>query len=172
MMTIKRSFSTQQLAIMAVLIAMNIILSRVFSIAAWNLKIGFSFLPVVIAAIYLGPKQAAAVGALGDFLGATLLPIAAYFPGFTLTAALNGLIYGFFLYKKHGWKQIFGAVLASELICSLILNTLWISILFNSPFLPLIATRVIQVLVMVLVECIVIHGVMGILVKIQNSLQI
>ena len=90
-MSENRKFTTKQLVIIAMLVALNVILSRFLSIAAWNIKIGFAFVPVVFAALYLGPWQAALVGALGDFIGATLFPIAAYFPGFTITAAIVGL---------------------------------------------------------------------------------
>lgn len=169
-MTTKKYFTTQQLVMMGILIALNIILSRFLSISAWNLKIGFAFLPVVIAAIYLGPWQAALVGALGDFLGATLFPIAAYFPGFTFTACLVGFIYGCFLHKKQGWKQILSAVLITEIGGSLILNTIWISILFGSPLLPLITTRAFQVLVMILIDCVLIRCVSDVLKKVNHVL--
>lgn len=168
-MTEQKRFSTQQLVFMAVLVAMNIILSRFLSIAAWNLKIGFAFLPVVVAAIYMGPWQAAIVGALGDFLGATLFPIGAYFPGFTLTALLTGLVYGYFLHKKQDWKRILAAVLITEIAGSLLLNTLWISVLYGSPFGPLLLTRIFQVAVMGIVESVVIRGMTGVLVKLQHA---
>lgn len=163
----ERRFSTQQLVLMAVLIAANVVLSRFLSISAWNIKIGFAFVPVVIAAIYMGPLQAALVGALGDFVGATLFPIGAYFPGFTATAFLVGLTYGLFLHKKQNAALIFAAVVCTELIGSLLLNTLWISILYGSPFLPLMFTRVFQVIVMAVMEVLVIGCLTSKLMKVQ-----
>lgn len=167
-MTVQKRFSTQQLVFMAVLIAMNIILSRFLSIAAWNLKIGFAFLPVVAAAIYMGPWQAAIVGALGDLLGATMFPIGAYFPGFTVTAFLVGLTYGYFLHKKQDWKRIFLAVFLTEFVGSLLLNTFWISVLYGSPFFPLLYTRIFQVVVMGIVEAVVIRSMTGVLVRLPH----
>lgn len=167
-MTVQKRFSTQQLVFMAVLVAMNIILSRFLSIAAWNLKIGFAFLPVVVAAIYMGPLQAAIVGALGDLLGATMFPIGAYFPGFTVTAFLVGLTYGYFLHKKQDWKRILLAVLITEVGGSLLLNTLWISILYGSPFFPLLLTRVFQIVIMGIVEAVVIRSMTGVLVRLPR----
>ena len=96
----KKKIDVKSIALMGLLIALEIILSRFLSIAAWNLKIGFSFIPVVIAAILLGPVEAALVGAIADFLGAVLFPIGAYFPGFTLTQFIVGLVFGLLLYKK------------------------------------------------------------------------
>lgn len=102
--------TTKNLTTMALLIALEIILSRFLSLSAWNTKIGFSFVPVVIAAILLGPVYAGIVGALADFIGAILFPIGAYFPGFTLTAFLTGMVYGLFLYKQQSLPRILGAV--------------------------------------------------------------
>lgn len=170
MMTTKKLFTTQQLVMMGILIAIHIILSRFLSISAWNLKIGFAFLPIVFAAIYLGPWHAAFVGAVGDFLGATFFPIGAYFPGFTITAFLVGFIYGVFLHKKQGWKQIISAVLITEIGGSLLLNTLWISVLYGSPVLPLMATRVFQVVVMVCIDCVLIRCVADISKKVNHIL--
>lgn len=165
----ERRFSTQQLVLMAMLIAANVVLSRFLSISAWNIKIGFAFVPVVVAAIYMGPLQAALVGALGDFIGAILFPIGAYFPGFTATAFLVGFTYGIFLHKKQNNARIFGAVVLTEVVGSLLLNTLWISILYGSPFLPLMATRVFQVLVMGAAEFLVVRSMTGVFFRVQHA---
>lgn len=162
-------FATKNLVLMAMLIALNIILSRFLSVAAWNIKIGFAFLPVVIAAIYLGPLQAAIVGGVGDFLGAMIFPIAAYFPGFTVTAFFVGLTYGLFLHKKQSILCILGAVVLTELVGSLLLNTLWISMLFGSPFLPLMVTRLVQVCAMSVVEIISIRVLCKLPVHVQHA---
>ena len=165
----ENKFSTQQLVLMAFLIAIHVILSRFLSIAAWNLKIGFAFVPVVLAAIYLGPIQAALVGALGDFAGAILFPIGAYFPGFTLTAFLVGLTYGIFLHKKQSFGRILGAVVLTEVIGSLLLNTLWMSVLYGSPFLPLLATRAFQAGVMAIAETAVITCLTSIRLRVRHT---
>ncbi len=100
------------------------------------------------------PIGAGLVAALGDFLGALLFPIGTYFPGFTLTAFLTGCVYGFFLYKEQSWPRIIAAVGINQLILSLFLNTLWISILYGSPYGPLLATRLVQCLILTAVQLI------------------
>ena len=133
--------TTKKLTMLALLTALEIILSRFLSISAWNIKIGFSFVPVVIAGILYGPLEAGAVGALGDLLGALLFPIGPYFPGFTLTAFLSGLVFGFFLHKEISVRNTLIAVLIHQFVLGLLLNTFWISVLYESPFLPLLATQ-------------------------------
>ena len=87
---------------------------------------------------------AGVVGALADVLGAVLFPIGAYFPGFTLTAFLMGLCYGLFLKGKQSFPRILGAVAVHQLVLSLLLNSLWISVLYGSPYRPLLLTRLPQ----------------------------
>ena len=136
--------NSKTLTLMALLTAVEIVLSRFLSISAWNTKIGFAFIPVVVAAMLLGPYRAGLVAALADFLGAILFPIGAYFPGFTLTAFFMGLIYGLFLYKEQSFLRIVLAVAVHQLLLSLLLNTLWISVLYGSPYGPLLLTRLPQ----------------------------
>ena len=144
--------SAKRLALVGVLTAMEIVLSRFLSINAWNLKIGFGYVPLVAAAILLGPLYAGIVGALSDFLGAILFPIGPYFPGFTLTQFLMGLAYGLFLYRKESFPRTVGAVVLCQFVLGLFLNTLWISVLYGSPYVPLLSTRVVQSAVLTAVE--------------------
>ena len=118
----KLKFTTRTLTALAMLIAIEVILSRFLSINAWNIKIGFGFVPVVIAAILYGPLAGGIVGALSDFIGALLFPIGTYFPGFTLTSFLMGMIFGLFLYKKQGWLQGLASVGINQFILGLFLN--------------------------------------------------
>ncbi len=161
--------STKNLTAMALLIALEIILSRFLSLSAWNTKIGFSFVPVVIAAILLGPVYAGIVGALADFVGALLFPIGAYFPGFTLTAFLTGMVYGLFLYKRQSLPRILGAVAVNQFILSLLLNTLWISVLYGSPFGPLLVTRLVQSAILTVVQIVVIELIVKALPRLRRG---
>ena len=134
----------------AALIAAAIVLSRFLSINAWNLKIGFTFVPVFIAAYLYGPIGGAVVGGIADFIGAILFPIGAYFPGFTL--------------------RILIAIAIVQLGCGLLVNTYWISVLYGSPFTVLLVTRSVQCLIMIPVEFIVIGAMSRLLARHKASL--
>lgn len=148
---------TNSVVVIGGLIATEIVLSRFASISAWNIKIGIGFIPLAIAAMLMGPIKGGIVGALADFLGAILFPIGAYFPGFTLTAFLTGAVYGIFLYKKQTVLRISIAVGINQLVLSLLLNTLWISILYGSPYGPLFLTRIIQCAIIIPVQLVIIN---------------
>ena len=159
----KQKFTTRTLTTLAMLIAIEVILSRFLSINAWNIKIGFGFVPVLIAAILYGPLAGGLVGALSDFIGAVLFPIGTYFPGFTLTSFLTGFVFGLVLYKKQGWLQGLAAVGINQFILGLFLNTFWISVLYGSPYVPLLATRVFQSMLLSVVQLICIQLMVPIL---------
>lgn len=148
----KKNF-TKQLCALALLIAVGVVLGRLVPvISVWNTKIEFSFVAVMLAACIAGPIGGMVTGALIDFIGAILVPTGPYFPGFTATAALTGLVFGLLLYKKCNIGRIVIAVLSTQIVCGFLLNTLFISILYTKAFTVLLATRAIQVVVMSVIE--------------------
>ena len=92
----------KKIILSGIFLALLIVLNRFVSIKTPLLVISFSYVPIMVSAILLGPKYSTIIAALGDFIGAILFPFGTYFPGFTFSAALTGLIYGVFLYKKPG----------------------------------------------------------------------
>lgn len=149
-------FSTHSIALMGLLLAAQIILSRFCSIATWNIKIGFTFIPLVLSAGLFGPVSAGLLAALADFLGAILFPIGPYFPGFTFTQFCMGMVFGLFLQKKQTLPSVICAVLITQILGSLLLDTYWISTLYGSPYWVLFGTRAIQCAVMCTLEIVII----------------
>ena len=54
--------TTREITTLGLLVALEIVLARFCSIQAWNLRIGFSFLPIAMASIRFGPIPAAMAG--------------------------------------------------------------------------------------------------------------
>lgn len=167
---IVRKFNTRVIVVSGLLVALHIVLSRFLSINAWNIKIGFAFVPVFVAAWLYGPVPAALVGGLGDFLGAVLFPIGPYFPGFTLSCALTGVIFGILLHKEQTLPRIVGAVVLNQFGVSLLLTTLWISILYGSPYEVLLATRVVQAALLSAVELVTVTALSRSAVAVRRQL--
>ena len=166
----KKGMSVQKLVILGVLVAMEVVLSRFVSISTWNMKIGFAFIPVAAAAILLGPVEAAVCGGLADFLGATLFPIGTYFPGFTATAALTGLVFGLFFHKEQTPQRVIPAVLINQFVLGLLINTYWISLLYGSSFKALFATRIVQSAILTVVQTAGILVLAKVLQRVKPSL--
>ena len=139
------------------LVAVHVLLSRILSVNAWNIKIGLAFLPVYAAAYLYGPWAAALVGGIGDLVGALAFPIGPYFPGFTLSCALTGVIFGLLLKGGKPFKSVVLAAAADQVIVGILMNTFWISLLYGSPFLQLMEIRSIQAAIMFVLETVVIR---------------
>ncbi len=146
----------------ALLLAMEIILSRFLSIKTPILTIGFSFVPAILCAIWLGPKWSILIAVLADLIGATLFPFGSFFIGYTVTTAVAAAIYGFLLHKKeedtYTDKQFIVrmilAVVLVTFIANIGLNTLWLSITTGKAFMVLIASRIVKELIMVPIKVI------------------
>lgn len=182
--------STKTMVSLSVLVALQIILTRFCSINAWNVRIGFGFTALVIAAVLHGPAGAALVGGLGDLIGSLAFPSGTYFPGFTLTQMLMGLSFGLALYHRPmsgenavsprhfsdgvgRLRSLRGAgllpvrmtlaVLFNQLVLSLLLNTLWISVLYGSLFRGLLVSRAMQAAVTAPIQLLVVCILEGVL---------
>jgi len=141
-----RNSKTVKLVTVAFLIAMEIILTRYLSVdVAGIARIGFGFLPVAMIAIMYGPWWAGGAYALGDILGMLVFPKGAYFPGFTLTAFLTGVVFGLILYRKDiSWQRTLIASLIVVLVLNLCMDTYWLHILMGQGFLAMMPLRIIK----------------------------
>ena len=147
----------KKIILSGLLLAVLIVFDRFISIKTLYLQVSFSFLPIMIAAIILGPKYSTAIAALGDLIGALLWPFGAYFVGFTIVDAIVGLIYGLILYNKTQSKFFEGKNLLIRLAISSAL-VLWVvelpcmslmlSLLYGNAFLVVLSGRIITKLIM------------------------
>jgi ECF transporter S component (folate family) len=133
---------------------MQIVIARFLAIPVTeSIRFSFSFIPVVIAARRFGILGGMLVYGLGDFLGAIIFPTGgAYFPGFTLTSVISGLIYGLYLGKKSSPLRIILSVLTSQILCTLLMNSYWVSTLYGSDFSAVFVSRIPQSLVMTVLQ--------------------
>ena len=120
------------LVILALMIGLNIVLSRFVSIKAMNFKISFTFLTIVLSAYFYGYYGAIMVALFGDLLGALLFPIGPYNPLLTLTSIMCAVVYAYFFYKKDlSNKNIILACLINRFIISFSRHYFWFSIRSN-----------------------------------------
>ena len=150
--TVKAKKNIVMLCIMGILIALEIVLANYATVHTWDIKIGFSFVPIVAAAALYGPIAGGLVGAIGDVISAMLFPVGPFFPGFTVTAFLTGAVFGLFLYKKESALNAVLSVLVTQAVISQFINTYFISVLYGNPYWPLFVTRLAQTAAMSAVQ--------------------
>lgn len=114
-----------------------------------SIRIGFSGIPNELVHYLFGPSVGSLFAGALDILKYMIKPVGGFFPGFTLTAMLAGVIYGSFYYRKPlSLGRVFAAHLAVSLICNVLLNTMCLSILYGKAFMVLLPPRVIKNLIM------------------------
>lgn len=145
----KQLLNTKNLAIIGMLIALDIIFTRFWMIQTPQIRISLGFFAIALIGMLYGPIIGGIAAGLSDIIGWSIAPYAPFFPGFTLTAVLLGVIFGYFLHKPHTALGSYILSAASvTVICDTLLNTLWLSLLQNVPFISLLMTRAIKIGVM------------------------
>ncbi len=145
----------KKIILSAMLLAILILLSRFISIKTQVLVISFHYIPIMIAAIWLGPKYSTVIALLGDLLGAILFPFGPYFPGFTVSAAISGFVYGIFLNKSKREmtnRQFLIRLALSSFLVLIVVNvfitSVWIHLLYGKAYVAIMASRVVTQIVM------------------------
>ena len=158
------------LVIMAMLAALQIVLSRFLSINTQITKIGFAFVPIAICAMLFGPLPTVIVAVVADVLGASLFPSGPFFPGFTLSAVLNALVYGLLLYRKPTVPRVVIAVVINQFGLSLFLTPLWLSIVYNMPYWVTVVGRLYQIAILTAVEIAVNILLIGLAAQLKRAM--
>ena len=144
-----------KLVMTSILIAINIVLERFLTFHIESNHYSISVITIVFAIVYLGMHYAIAVAALGDIIGALLFPIGAYFPGFTFTNIVTAVCLALLLRKSVGIINTSLAVLINKIIGTLILNSIWISVLYRGgidAFPAYMVSRIPQAVIMLAFE--------------------
>ena len=146
----KFTFTVQQIAVLGVLMALELAISRVSVLLGSSNRLTFGFIIHAVIAIMYGPWVAGLAAVGGDLLKSFLFGVQGqFFIGFTLTAFVGSFIYGLFLHREHiRWHHVFWAVLLNSVFTNLVLNTLWLNLLYQTPFSVLLASRIPQNLIM------------------------
>lgn len=165
--------SVQTVAVCAMMLALRVILGIFtnFTLAIMPfVKIGFSFIPVVITAYLYGPVCAAIVSGAGDVLSLILANPTAFSLNPALTACYiwEGIIYGVVLYhSRFMLKEIIIAKVAVLLLCSLPLNTLILSGMMNIPYFTLLLYRAAVLIPFGVIEVLIIRLIKPLLERIR-----
>jgi riboflavin transporter len=119
--------NTRIMVTCAMLLAVEVALNATVAIyLSATSRITFGFLAVAACGYLFGPFPAMLIAALSDILVYVLHPTGFYFPGYTITAALGGLIYGLFFYQKE--VKLIRILLAQAFVSiflNLVLNSVW-----------------------------------------------
>lgn len=146
----------QNLAVCGMLLALRILLgyfSNLTLAITPDIKIGLTFLPIAIAGILCGPIAAGSIGALGDLICFLLVPMGAYFPGWTVNGLLVGILYGLFLFESnHFVPSLIICEVLSGVFVEIALGSLWLYIQYSKAFWITAGVRGLKTLVAIPIE--------------------
>ena len=149
----------QRITISAMLLAISVIFGFFKIPLSQASEIRLQFLPVAVEGMLFGPLYGGILGGLSDILCYIVRPTGPFFPGFTFSAVIQGVIYGVLLKKDQTIGRILIAQTLDTVVVSLILTSLWLALLYGNAFIPLIGSRIIKVIIMYPVNTVLLTAV-------------
>ena len=135
--------------VMAMFAAISVVLGYFTLVLGDYLKIGFSTIANQFVYYLFAPVAGGLFGGALDILKYIIHPTGAFFPGFTISAMVGGVLYGCFLYKRPiSFWRVLAAELTVSIICNMLLGTLWLSMLYGKAFMALLPMRVFKNIMM------------------------
>ena len=151
---------TKTMVMVAMLIALEIVITRFLSFQTLGTRIGFGFIPTSMCAMLFGPYIGGAAAFLTDFLGMLVNSRGgAYFWGYGLSQFLYGFSYGLFLYRKEKrFRRIIPCVLLQTIVLGIGLKSLWLKTAFlpGKPWSAIIISQLPQALIMLPIKIVMI----------------
>jgi ECF transporter S component (folate family) len=118
-------FDVKTLATEGMLLAAFVVLDIYSLKIGEGMKFNFAFLPIAVSGALFGPVWTMLLGISGDLIGCIFTGQAPFWQ-LTITAGLQGILYGILLFGKSGRKlSVFSAAakLCDTVIISLLINT-------------------------------------------------
>ena len=154
--------SVRTLTMLALLVAMSIVFSRVLSISTGFVRFNLGSLPVLLAALLFGPGAGFVVGVVADMIGGVLAGSASN-PLITLGAAAIGLVGGLLWQKlPHALRlgqRLLLSVLAAHVVGSIVINSLALRIFYGYAW-SVLAARVPNALILTAVNTVLLRLLM------------
>lgn len=159
------------IATCGILMALGVALKYVASIDIGNyIRIGFSNIPNIVASYLFGPAIGCFFWGALDIIKYLIAPNGAFFPGFTISAAINGIIFGCILYKKPlSIYRVLVAQVISKVFVNICLNTLWLNILYQQAIKAILPARILSNAIMLPIDTIITFVFLRIVVQIWRQ---
>ena len=152
------------LAVTAMLLAIAVVLGFYSLQVTDFIKLSFAFIADEMTGMLFGPVVGGLMGGASDLVKYLVRPTGPFFPGFTISGAASGVIYGMVLYKRP--LTIRRVALANGLVMILVnicLNTYWLTLLYGNAFLAILPARAIKQAVMFPIYVALFYGVSRVL---------
>ncbi|KRM93856.1 hypothetical protein FC56_GL000576 [Lentilactobacillus senioris DSM 24302 = JCM 17472] len=164
-----KKLRTLDIVVLGLLLAAGLVLNQL-TFGTQFIQLGFGFVVTALIGAWYGPWWSAAVAAIADIVG-TILTGGVYFPGFTVSAILGAVIYGIFFYQqKATWANVIISQLIIAVVVNTLLNTLWLTLMYKTPFWALVSTRIVKEVIITPIQIVILYLVLNShIIKILNN---
>lgn len=163
--------SLRNLVMAALLMSIGIVVNF-FTIPITSvMRLSLGFLVTAMIGMLFGPIVGGMCGGIGDIINYLIIPNGPYFPGFTISGILAGILYGVILYNRK--VTIVRCVLVNIIITIIIdifLNTFWLSLLYGKGFNALLTLRVFKDIIIIPLKVIIMYFLLNSINKIRGTL--
>lgn len=162
--------NVRSLVLAALLITIKLILDLFTIQITPVMHLSFEFLATTSIGMLFGPIVGAICGGMSDVINYIINPKGMFFPGFTISSMLEGIIYGVVLYKKK--ITITRCILANltvVIIIDILLNTFWLSLLYGKSFYLLFPARTLKNITMIPINVTMMYFILKLVNKIEKQ---
>lgn len=165
--------NTRVLTGLALFLALYTVLRFVSINLTPTLRVSFSFLALAASCMCYGLWPNLILAFFCDFLGFAVHPDGAYMPLFALVIMARAVIYSAFFYnrKQISIGRILIAQLLTTILCSLILNPMLLSFMYQTPFWSLLPQRLLKNAILYPIECGLLYLVLQSVLKIRRRVK-
>lgn len=163
--------TTRNIALTAMLVAIQVVLGK-FSVGDPQvLKVGLGFIATGMVGYFLGPWLGGIAMIINDLISNTILSSGStFFPGFTFSAFLSGVIAGIFLHHQEiTLRRLFAYEFVQIGVTNVFFTTLWLHLLYGAPFAQLLIARMPKELISWPIESFVGFIILGALVRVLKG---
>jgi ECF transporter S component (folate family) len=155
----KKLRDTKTLTVAAMLTAIGIVLGYFKLPINQFIEIRFAFLPLCMAGMLFGPGIAGVMGILVDIGGFLIYPTGPFFPGFTFSSMMTGVIFGLILYKRRAdLRRIIISQVVYTVVVGILLNSIWLNMLYlKLGYINTIIYRLPKELIMCVVNTVIVY---------------
>lgn len=140
-----------------------------------SLRISFGFLACAASCYFYGPVPNLIAAVIVDFMGYMVNPVGGYQPWWMINAMFQAFVFAVFFYDPEGdrpvaiWK-ILAAELLVVLVNNLLLNPLWLSMLYGDSYWVLAGARLVKNAIMYPINCALLVLVLRLCQRLKKSL--
>lgn len=152
---------TKTVAVCAMIIAINVVLSFFVPVFGDYLKIEFGFVTLPVISMMFGPITGCIVGMIQDIVGLIIKPTGGLLLTLTMTDGITGMIYGMMFYKrKVSFVRIFLTQLIIVVAVNIVLNTIALAPTVASGFVGILPSRIIKNILLLPVQSVIMYALL------------